>query len=259
MPGDAMTGDPRRASLLPGVVFVVSHFNHHETVGAVVDAVAGYGCPVFVVDDGSDPPLEESVSRASNVTLLRHPENLGKGEALRTGFTAASAQAAWAIVIDADGQHDPAEAPTLAAAVADGQRAIVVGVRRREQMAVAHWTRRFGRHFSNFWVWSSGGPWLDDSQSGYRMYPLPEVMRLRTTASRYQFEVEILAVAHRCGIAIVQVPIDVTYAPPGGHVTHFRPFVDFWRNTAVFTRLIAKRLLLPGPLYRRYHVRRDGS
>ena len=55
------------------------------------------------------------------------------------------------------------------------------------------WTSRFGRGFSNFWIFCSGGPWVSDSQSGFRIYPIPESLQLGARADRFQFEVEILA------------------------------------------------------------------
>ena len=62
-------------------------------------------------------------------------------------------------------------------AVDDGQRCLVVGKRQgMEGKKNVPWTSRFGRKFSNFWVWVSGGPLIEDSQSGFRLYPLPEVL-----------------------------------------------------------------------------------
>ena len=106
------------------------------------------------------------------------------------------------------------------------------------------WTSRFGRGFSNFWVRCSGGPRLSDTQSGFRVYPLAEVLALRTRGRRYQYEVEVLALCHWHGIEVREVPVRVNYQQ-GGRVSHFRPFVDFWRNAWTFTRLITLRLLLP--------------
>ena len=105
------------------------------------------------------------------------------------------------------------------------------------------WSSRFGRGFSGFWVRASGGPSLSDSQTGFRVYPLPETLLLPTRARRFQFEVEVLVHAHRAGIPIREVPVGVAYDPPGGRVSHFRPWRDFARNAATFTRLIASRFL----------------
>jgi glycosyltransferase involved in cell wall biosynthesis len=227
---------------------VIPVYNHAERLAGVIEAALALGAPVFVVDDGSgDGSLAVARSfQGRRVTVLRHPRNRGKGAALLTGFAAAARVAEFAVTIDADGQHDPADARALAAALpADGPRPLVVGLR-ASGMEGAHvpWTSRFGRGFSNFWVRCSGGPRLRDTQSGLRAYPLAEVLALRTRGRRYQFEVEVLALARWHGIPVREVPVRVSYLE-GRRVSHFRPFVDFWRNAWTFTRLITQRLLLP--------------
>jgi hypothetical protein len=107
------------------------------------------------------------------------------------------------------------------------------------------WTSRFGRGFSNFWVWASGGPRITDSQSGFRLYPLPEALHLDIMARRYQFEVEILVRAKRKGIDTIEVPVQVVYQAKGERVSHFQPWLDFRRNSATFSRLIIERIFGP--------------
>ena len=126
----------------------------------------------------------------------------------------------------------------LLAAVPEGKRPIVVG--RREGMQAEHvpWASRFGRKFSNFWVQASGGPAVSDTQSGMRLYPLPETLDLPVRARRFQFEVEVLVKACWYGIPVLEAPIQVSYAPKGERISHYRGFVDFMRNSAAFTRLI---------------------
>jgi hypothetical protein len=100
-----------------------------------------------------------------------------------------------------------------------------------------------GRGFSGFWVWAAGGPRVVDSQTGFRVYPVAETLALPTRARRFEFEVEVLVHARRAGIPIRQVPVSVAYEPPGGRVSHFRPWRDFGRNSATFTRLIVSRFV----------------
>jgi hypothetical protein len=75
-----------------------------------------------------------------------------------------------------------------------------------------------------------------------RIYPLPEAIELPTRARRFQFEVEILVQAKRKGISVIEAPVRVNYNPAGARISHFRPFVDFLRNSATFTRLIFTRI-----------------
>jgi glycosyltransferase involved in cell wall biosynthesis len=234
-PGDAA---PRFAAVIPV-------YNHPDSVEQVVRKTLALGIPVFVVDDGSTDSTPERIRAVEGVTLLSHSANRGKGAALLTGFTAAAAAGAdYAVTLDADGQHDPGHAPRLMEAVRSAGRAMVVGCREAMDDPTIPWTSRFGRKFSNFWVWACGGPGLSDTQSGFRVYPIPETLRLRARARRFAFEVEILVLARRNRILVLQAPVGVNYRPGGKRISHFRPFVDFWRNTRTFSRLLITRAWL---------------
>jgi glycosyltransferase involved in cell wall biosynthesis len=225
--------------------FVIPVYNHAGMVAQVVKDAKAPGYPVFVVDDGSTDNTYDQIKEIKGIQILRHEQNQGKGAAILTGFAAAAAVADWAITIDADGQHYPEDAQKLIKVIPKKTRAIVVGA--RTDMIGKHvpWTSRFGRKFSNFWVRTSGGPAISDSQSGMRIYPLPEALNLKTKARRFQFEVEILVQAKRDGIPVFETPVRVNYNPNGERISHFRPFVDFLRNSSTFTRLIFTRIFPP--------------
>jgi glycosyltransferase involved in cell wall biosynthesis len=224
--------------------FVIPVYNHAGTVARVIKDAQVLGYPIFVVDDGSTDNTCDQIKEIKNIQILRHKINQGKGAAILTGFAAAVAVADWAITIDADGQHYPEDAKILIKAIPKKTRSIVVGA--RDYMPGEHVpsTSSFGRKFSNFWVRTSGGPKISDSQSGFRIYPLPEALALKTKARRFQFEVEILVHAHRGGIPVIEAPVRVSYNPLGARISHFRPFVDFLRNSSTFTRLIFRRIFV---------------
>src|SRR5438093_3864027 len=98
------------------MIVVVPCFEGAATVGDVVRGARASGLPVVVVDDGSSDG-SGAVAEAAGATVLRHPANRGKGAALASGFAYAKKIGAGAVVtMDADGQHDPAELPSLVAA-----------------------------------------------------------------------------------------------------------------------------------------------
>jgi len=229
------SGEPRFAVIIPT-------YNHGGRVAAVVRQAMSLGCSVFVVDDGSTDDTLTLLRSVSGIHLLVHARNRGKGAALVTGMRAATEVADYAVTIDADGQHDPVDALKLMAAIPADRRVIVVG---RRDMADAPWTSRKGRTFSNFWVRASGGPKLADSQSGFRIYPLPETLDLGVVARRYQFEVEVLARAAWQGLPVVESTISADYGSALPRISHFHPFVDFMRNFGAFSRLITRRIFTP--------------
>ena len=235
---------------------VIPVFNHEQKVAAVIRQALQLSMPVFVVDDGSTDATYDRIKGITSITVLRHTKNRGKGAALLTGFAAAAKVADWAITIDADGQHVPEDALLLIQAVPAGMRPVVVG--RREGMNTRHvpWKSRFGREFSNFWVRTSGGPKISDTQSGMRLYPLPEVLRLPVSARRFQFEVEILVKAAWYGLPVMERPVRVIYAPANERVSHYRGFVDFLRNASTFTRLTFGRFFVAPFIRFRHHVQK---
>ncbi|PKN22968.1 MAG: glycosyltransferase family 2 protein [Deltaproteobacteria bacterium HGW-Deltaproteobacteria-21] len=222
---------------------VIPTYNHGGRVAQVAEESLKLTFPVFVVDDGSTDSTQAVLSSIKGVRLLRHSRNRGKGAALMTGFAEASKVADWVITIDADGQHNPKDALKMIQGIPENDRPIIVGMRRGMDGKSVPWTSRFGRKFSNFWVWLSGGPAVEDSQSGFRIYPVPEVMSLNVLSRRFQFEVEILVKARWKRIRVIEVPVGVNYAEGAERISHFRPMVDFLRNSSTFARLIFQRIV----------------
>jgi glycosyltransferase involved in cell wall biosynthesis len=231
--------------------FVIPVYNHVRNVAEVVRAALQSQAPVIVVDDGSTDGSGEAIAGLAGAIVIRHPINQGKGAAILSGLAAAAAPsvgARFVVTVDADGQHDPDDARRLLATLApDGTASsvanLLIGARVGMDRAQVPWSSRMGRGFSGFWVWACGGPMLSDSQSGFRVYPVAETLALPTRARRFEFEVEVLVHAHRAGIPIREVPVSVAYDPPGGRVSHFRPWRDFGRNSATFSRLFLSRFV----------------
>src|SRR6266850_4799888 len=106
------------------------------TVGSVVRGLkrALPSIEIIVVDDGSTDTTGEA-ARMAGARVVRHPVNLGKGAALQSGFDEALAAGAERVLaLDADGQHDPAVAQRLLAALDDAD--VVVGSRDRDRKSV---------------------------------------------------------------------------------------------------------------------------
>ncbi|MBT8371197.1 MAG: glycosyltransferase family 2 protein [Deltaproteobacteria bacterium] len=228
----------------PRFAIVIPAYNHEQMIEDVIEKSLKLEIPVFVVDDGSTDSSYEKIKKYEGIRALQHQKNKGKGAALCTGFAQAAKIADWAITIDADGQHNPQDALRMIEAIPENQRPIVVGMRQGMTGKEVPWTSRFGRKFSNFWIVLAGGPRMADSQSGFRIYPLPESLKLNVIARRFQFEIEILVKAGWKKLTVIEVPVSVSYAPGKERISHFRPFIDFLRNTCTFARLIIQRILI---------------
>ncbi|MBU0483419.1 MAG: DUF2062 domain-containing protein [Proteobacteria bacterium] len=227
------------------ILMVIPLFNHGNTIRLVVEKALVAGWPVLVVDDGSSDGGAERVVDLDCRTL-RLIRNQGKGAAIMAGAEFASGQGYEAIItVDADGQLDPAEAGTLAAAACEQWPSIVVGARRMDKDN-APGASLFGRAFSNFWIRLECGRELPDTQSGYRLYPVKELLALETSCRRYDFEVEILTRSAWAGLPIKSVPVSVHYPSASERESHFHQLKDNFRLTCLHTRLVC-RALLPWP------------
>jgi predicted LPLAT superfamily acyltransferase len=225
---------------------VIPVYNHARTVADVVKGSLEHVSTVLVCDDGSTDGSAEAAAKAGAV-VLQHQKNLGKGAALRTLFAEARARGfRYAISLDADGQHYPEDIPKLVEQAEQEPGALVCGSRDLAK-AGAPGSSQFGRRFSNFWVWFESGERVEDSQCGFRAYPLPETTLLLPTLSRYDFEVDVLLRAAWAGLPLKSAPIRVLY--PADRVTHFRPFADnariSWLNTLTCLKLLLPISLAP--------------
>jgi predicted LPLAT superfamily acyltransferase len=245
-----MVSEPhnRRGSCdLAKACVVVPVYNHAQTVGDVVRGALAHASEVIVCDDGSTDGSGDA-AEAAGATVLRHSTNLGKGAALQSLLHEAERQGfRYAIAIDADGQHLAEDLPKLAEAAFKNPGALILGSRSLVA-AGAPPSSEFGRRFSNFWVWFESGVRVDDSQTGFRAYPLPETRQLKVTGRRYEFEVEVLLRAGWAGIPVQSAPINVLYPPQ--RITHFRLFADNVR-ISLLNAVTCVRLLLPLPLGKR--------
>lgn len=199
-----------------------------STVGAVVRGILteAPGLEVIVVDDGSSDATGER-AREAGARVVRHEVNQGKGAALQTGFDAALAAGADAVVaLDADGQHDPAFAPQLLAAL-DGAD-VVVGSRNADRTGMP-WLRKATNDVTSWWVSRLAGQRIEDSQSGYRAIQARVLRAIRPEGRRFDYESEFLVAAARAGFRIGAAPVPTLYNAPGSHINPFRDTIRFIR------------------------------
>jgi glycosyltransferase involved in cell wall biosynthesis len=195
-------------------IAIVPALNEARSVGTVVRALAPYADEVIVVDDGSmDGTAAAALS--SGATVVSHVINRGQGAALRTGTVAALARGADVIVhVDADGQHDPTQLPSLLVPINDDRADIVFGSRfmgvKAEGMP---FSRRLllaaARIFSTLVL---GIPrTFTDPQSGLRAMTAAAARELDFRQDRMAHCSEILRLASRSRFRTMEVPVRVIY------------------------------------------------
>ncbi len=194
------------------VTAVIPAFNEEISVGSVVLHARQHADRVIVVDDGSIDRTSE-VARLAGAEVIRHPRNMGKGAALKTGFELAGLNGAKVIVtLDSDGQHDPEEIPKLVAPILAGEADMVNGSRyingnRRDTPLY----RRIGQYLLDAVTNINSGLHISDTQSGYRAFAKNTLPVFRFTSSGLAIESEMLADAANARLKIKEVEIGVRY------------------------------------------------
>ena len=235
-----------------------------RTLGRVSPQVPRSGGPV---------KMAENTQRA-NLHWLRHERNLGKGAALKTAFSWAEARGFQQVLsVDGDGQHviEAVRLLILSSQACDPD-CLILGVRDFTGAASQNIpnSSRFGRSFSNFWIWCETGKKLQDTQTGLRVWPIASAPSLRSRnhhleprneqlssadglppsesffesrSLRYDFEIEALVRFLWKGGQVIEVEVPVHYPKGRERVSHFRVWKDNLRLTRMHTQLCTLRLV----------------
>lgn len=230
-----------------GCAVVIPTYNNDRTLGGVIAGVRRYCADIFVVNDGSTDRTAEVLASTEGIRTIAYARNRGKGYALRRGLRAArEAGFRYALTIDSDGQHYPDDIARFIERIERRPDTLLIGARNltADNMPARN---TFANRFSNFWYLVETGRRLEDTQSGFRLYPLRRLGRLRSLCSRYEFEVEVIVRAAWRGVEAENIPVRVYYAPDGERVSHFRPLRDFTRISLLNSVLVLEALLFYYP------------
>lgn len=206
------------------VACVIPAFDAAGTIASVAGGLRASlpDAMLIAVDDGSSDHTYD-VAQGICDRVVRLDVNHGKGAALRAGFVVAlDAHVSRVITIDADGQHDPARAPELLAALADAD--VVIGARERTRGTMPL-GRRVTNALASAAVGAIVGVPVPDAQSGYRAIRREVLEGCRATGDRYEYETELLIAAVRAGFRLASVGVPTVYGVP----SHFRTWDDSLR------------------------------
>ncbi len=220
------------------VLIVVPTYNNETTIEQVVKDVRGYSDQVLVVNDGSTDSTSTIIS-AIGVENISYSPNRGKGYAIRQSFRWALEHGYdYVLTIDSDGQHFASDISQFIESIESNPDSLIIGARNLTADNMPS-KNTFANKFSNFWFHVETGTKLEDTQSGFRLYPIQKIGSKRYLSARYEFEVEVIVRAAWSGVRVMNIPIKVYYPPIEERVSHFRPLKDFTRisilNTFLFT------------------------
>lgn len=219
------------------LIIVIPAYNPDQKLADLAEAlIKKQMCNIIVVDDGSEPETASVFTKIPpEVTVLRHPENRGKGRALKTAFQYIeehwkNAGGRWGIMtVDADGQHKLCDIIKCYEAWQEmrGQK-LVLGVRSfyEDEKQKIPFRSRFGNICTQAIFKFLCGINVSDTQTGLRLIPyelLPGLAQVK--GERYEYETNMLLWCKEHGVEFCEVPIETVYEG-NNETSHFNPLKD---------------------------------
>ncbi|PHS69985.1 MAG: glycosyl transferase [Methylophaga sp.] len=236
------------AAFSPAILIPV--YNHEAAIKHTLNAVLQYEWPVLLVDDGSKISCQLVLTtlreqHADRVALLRLERNSGKGAAVKAGIKWLHTKGySHAIQVDADGQHDLADLPTLVALAELHPLVLVTGYPTYDDSIPL--VRYYSRYLTHIWIWINTLSFqVRDSMCGFRAYPLAQTTPLlerEKCGDRMDFDMEILVRWLWSRGKIKDFPTKVTYPLDG--ISHFNIWQDnlliSWMHCRLFFGMLRR-------------------
>jgi glycosyltransferase involved in cell wall biosynthesis len=201
------SGAPQPGRLLDrrNVAAVIPAYHEQVHVGKVAERARVQLDHVLVVDDGSTDRTAER-AREGGADVIVHPQNRGKGEAIKTGLRhwLALPEIEFVVLLDADGQHSPEEIDRFLQAASGSDAGLFVGTRMNDLRSMPFVRRKVNRYMS--------------------LAP-----HLLAGTSRFDYETEMLFIASRQGFRIASVPISTIYSDEVSSIHPVRDTIRFFR------------------------------
>lgn len=193
---------------------------------------------IVVVDDGS---IDNTglICREHRIVYLFHPQNMGKGASLSTGFNYLLEQNVnWIITMDADGQHSPDDLSKFIEVVQNyPDIGICIGTREM-RLGIMPFERILSNRITSAILSILCKNKIEDSQSGYRIYSSELLKKIEIEYKRFEMETEIIMKAIFLGFPVTFIKIKTLYFKGSSHISHF---IDTIRWIRAVKKILSKR------------------
>jgi glycosyltransferase involved in cell wall biosynthesis len=188
-------------------------YNERNTIAEILRRVQavhldGVIKEIVVVDDGSVDGTREilrNLPPAEELHVYFHPENQGKGAAVRTAISHATGDIL--LIQDADLEYDPRDYPVLIQPILEGRAKVVYGSRfLGPRMAMFFW-HMLGNKLLTLLTNILYDAILSDMETGYKAFRAEVIRSIPLRSRRFEFEPEVTAKVLKRGHRIYEVPI----------------------------------------------------
>jgi glycosyltransferase involved in cell wall biosynthesis len=223
-----MSGPAEKAIDRRTVAAVIPAYLEEKHIADVVCRTLEQLDNVLVVDDGS-PDATAEAARNAGAEVIVHPQNIGKGESIKTGLRHwLKGEFDYVVILDADGQHRPEEIERFLAAASSSGADLLIGTRMNDMGEMPLVRRWVNRYMSNRISRVCGQP-IPDTQCGFRMINRSIIPDLLGGAERFDYETEVLIIACRKGCRVESVSITTVYSDEVSSIHPARDTIRFFR------------------------------
>ncbi len=192
------------------VLAAIPAYNEANHIVSIIKDTRRYVDQILVIDDGSTDGTGE-IAEAVGAIVIKHDRNRGKGAAINHAFRIArELQPKAMVLLDGDGQHEPAEIPSLLEPVLSGYADMVVGSRFLRNNHIPKY-RMLGLTVLTLTTNIGSGIKITDTQSGFRSFSQKAINNMSFRESGFAVESEMQFEAKKYNLKVAEVPIATNY------------------------------------------------
>lgn len=198
---------------------VIPAYNERETIRGIIGRVQDVDISplkkeIIIVDnvstDGTREILKKLDKKEEGIKVYFHKKNMGKGGAVRTGFSHVTGDIV--VIQDADLEYNPKDYPTLLKPILAGKAEVVYGSRFKGKGIIdkTNWfipAHFVGNTFLSFFTSILFFTWLRDVETCYKMFTKEALDSITLHGTHFDLDPEITAKLRKKGYRIIEVPI----------------------------------------------------
>ncbi|MEG2429742.1 MAG: glycosyltransferase family 2 protein, partial [Oscillospiraceae bacterium] len=229
---------------MKNIILIPCYRPDQKLIELLIDLKKTVNADIILVNDGSEKCCDETFEAAKKrlgCIILTHPENLGKGMALKTGFRYILENEKdddiSLVCADCDGQHTAIDIERICDAVSDNHGKLILGCRNFSEKGIPL-RSQIGNKITRSTFKFFCGIKVSDTQTGLRGMDKPLIKRfIKTKGNRFEYEMNMLMDAKASNISILQIPISTIYID-GNETSKFSVLKDSMRVYRVFLKFM---------------------
>lgn len=193
---------------------VIPAYNEEGSIENVLKEISTHcaeiNYEVIVINDGSSDNTSEIVKQFSDVVLIEHEKNMGKGAALQTGFNNINGNLV--LIQDADMEYHPRDIPSLLEPILSDNKDVVYGSRfKGDGTGTMSFSHKYGNWILSFATRVIFGFKTTDMETGYKLFKKDLITGINFKAQSFNIEPELTAIFSKKKAKFAEVPISYKY------------------------------------------------